>query len=97
MLHKISCSDIKKRRDNAPKVSINMVNVSISKRVFVASASDPSNFSLYMIENDNWASFILQMKEKFALSSISSVQLADVNVTVSSIAEISGNDKLIIY
>ena len=67
-----------------------------SKRVFVASASDPTNFSLFMIESDNWASFVLQMKEKFALSSINSVQIAEVNVTVSSIAEISANDKLLI-
>jgi hypothetical protein len=37
------------------------------------------------------------MKEKFSLASISSVQLADVNVAVSSISEISANDKLVIY
>jgi hypothetical protein len=66
------------------------------KRVFVACASDPTNFSLHMIESDNWETFKNQMKEKFALSSINSVQIAEVNVTVSSTAEISGNDKLII-
>jgi hypothetical protein len=71
--------------------------MSNAKRVFVASASDPSNFSAFVLENDNWASFLLQMKEKFALSSISHVQLADVNATVSSVSEISANDKLVIY
>ena len=89
---------IKTRRDNA-KVGGGgggAVVTKTSKRVFVASASDPTNFSLFMIESDNWASFELQMKEKFALSSISSVQLAEVNIAVTSIGEISANDKLII-
>ena len=88
--------DLKKKRDNAVIRPTGGVSKT-SKRVFVASGSDPSNFSLFMIETDNWASFLLQMKEKFALSSVSSVKIAEVNIAVSSIDEISANDKLVIY
>lgn len=89
---------LKSRRDNA-KLGFNGGSGgggASKKRIFVACASDPTNFSLYMIESDNWETFKNQMKEKFALSSINSVQIAEVNVTVSSIAEISANDKLLI-
>lgn len=89
--------NLKSRRDNAKLGGGGGGGGGASKkRIFVSCASDPTNFSLYMIESDNWETFKNQMKEKFALSSINSVQIAEVNVTVSSIAEISANDKLLI-
>jgi len=94
LIHKI-----RMRRDNAKfggGGGGSGVATKTTKRIFVACASDPTNFSLFMIESDNWSTFENQMKEKFALSSIYSVKIAEVNVTVSSIAEISANDKLII-
>ena len=90
---------IKTRRDNAKMGGGGgggVVVAKISKRVFVASASDPTNFSLFLIESDDWASFVLKMKEKFALATISSVKLAEVDIPVTSIAEINVNDKIII-
>ena len=104
------CSrDIKRRHDEATPITAkemasavqsavqSVVHAPSSKRVFVASSSDPSNFTLFMIESDSWDSFLEKMKEKFGMPAVASVKLADVGVAVSSVSEVSSNDKLVIY
>ena len=87
--------EIKSRRDNSI-IRGGVSNTSTSKRVFIAPSFDPTNFSLMNIESDDWELFMKLLKVKYPDLTITSVKLADVNIQVTKVAEISANDKLII-